>query len=60
LNVSIAELDQLFKEEKLTDEQVEQLKDDVGSRHISILFLEKLEDGECIIIFTYMSSFNPF
>jgi hypothetical protein len=60
LNISIQQGEQLFKDKKLTDEQVKQLAKDVGSRHMSILFLEELEDGECIIIVTYMSSFNPF
>jgi len=60
LNVSIAEREQLLKQKKLTDEQVEQLANDVGYRHMVILFLKKHEDGECIIIVTNMSSFNPF
>ncbi len=60
LNVSIAEREQLLKQKKLTDEQVEQLARDVGSRYLTIHFLQEHEDGECIIIVTYISRFNPF
>jgi hypothetical protein len=60
LNKSIQEGEQLFKEKKLNDGQVKQLANDVGRRFISNLFLKDLKDGECIMIVTYMPSFNPF
>jgi hypothetical protein len=60
LNKSIQEGEQLFKEKKLNDEQVKQLANDVGRRFISNLFLKDLKDGECIMIVTYMPSFNLF
>jgi hypothetical protein len=60
LDISIQQGKELFKQKTLTDEQAKQLANDVGYRHMVILFLKKHEDGECIIIVTNLSSFNPF
>jgi hypothetical protein len=60
LNVTIRDREQLLNENNLNDEEVKQLVLDAGTRYLSNLFLKKLREGECIMIVTYMPSFNLF
>jgi hypothetical protein len=50
----------LFAENKLNDEQFKELSIDVGTRIMSIYFLQQVKDGECIMIAIYVLSFNLF
>ncbi len=60
LNVTIQDRVQLLNENNLNDEEAKQLALDAGIRFLLNLFLKKLRDGECIMIVTYMPSFNLF
>jgi hypothetical protein len=60
LNGTIQDRVQLFNQNNLNDEEAKKLALDVGTRFFSTLFLEKLKDSECIMIVTYMPSFNLF
>jgi len=42
------------RKKKWNDDEVKQVKDDAGSRYLSIHFLQELEDRECTIILTYI------